>query len=488
LYSGLGALKAYNFLALLVLVLAAFLRFFALDRVILNGDQADVLGIAHVAVEQGTLPAHSKQSSVGLAVQPLGVWLAMPVVMLAPDPGVAPAVAALVGASLDLLAVAFLYRLGRQAAGPVAGLVASAGYGSHLWTILFARRLLASNLMPFFALASLTAWWSFVRGSPWAFVWAALSTALLAQTHPAAAFTLPMALLALLLGWRNLRIAPVAIGLVLSALVWLPYLSWQFTEGFQDVRQALSVANAPSRFDATSLLFWDLLTSVSGGISFLGAPAGSLLIEPDWARLLQRMWQGWLVASLAILAVLPARNLHRRFFRPSPELQLWLLAAVAALGPPLLLIRHSFTIYTWYLLGSLPAAFLLVGLACNFAIRALNAFALESRLRYALTLFIGLSVVVPVFYEGALVLRFYRWQDEAVVAFFGLPLRWWRDFSTEVQSAREKVDAPVYAFPGDWQRAPLSYSALGRFHFRPFDANALVIPGRALVAAGTEQR
>ena len=478
--------RLFRILILVVLALSFLLRSSALDRLQLQGDQAEVLSQALDALEGRYLPSHSAPSSVGITEQPLEVWFAMPAVALTPDIDVAPATATLVWVSLDIVVVALLYRLGRVGAGPLTGIVAAAGYGSSFWATLFSRRMQGDNLMPLFALLSLAGWWRVSRGSSWSLIPAALATALLFETHFGAIFLLPLPILGLVLGLRNLRPVPIALACIASLLPWLPYVAWQASQGFVEVEALRSLTSAPALLDATGLRQLEQLTLASHGMPFLGPPVGSVFMEPEWALWFKRVWHAWLAVGLVLLVLRLTRPLTRWPF-PRPTLTLWLLAVVATFSPGLLLVRHSFTVYIHYILGSLPAAYLLVGLTCDAVVRSL-ALLPRPALRLLTGSLLVSAVVVPVLYQGITVMRFYEWQRHAVTPFHNLPFGLWGELMNSAEAASQGTGGPVFAFTTDNLAEQLPYLARGRFSLRVIQPNAIVVPERgAYTALGTAE-
>ncbi len=479
--------RSHRWLIFVVLFLACLLRFHALDQVQLRGDQTSVLSLAQAAWEQRRLPAHSTGSSVGVIPPPLEIWLLMPVVALVPEHGSALVVAVLLWTGLDLIVVALLYRLGRSGAGPTAGLIAAAGYGSSFWAIIFARRIRGDDLMPLFTVVSVACWWRFARGSPWFFPPALLAASLLLEVHLAAVFLLPLVFAGVLLGRRSLRPAPVALGLVLAVLPWLPYLFWQSQEGFANVQRALALGGSPGIVDGASLRQLELLTSVSSGVPFLGVLSGAPFTEPRWAELIRRAWHGWLILAVVLVLSGLRRALTDRPGLPTATQALWLLAATAAFAPFLLLLRHSWPVQVHYLLGSLPPAYLLIGLSFATVTRGITRNGPSLGRTFALTL-VGTLVVAPALYQAVTVLRFYRWQEESVTPFHGLPLRWWRDFSDRAAKTAEDLALPGFAFTDEGYVDSLLYSSAGRFPIRLVAPNALVLPPQGpFVALGTSE-
>lgn len=473
---------------LAVLALSAFFRFAALSQVQLKGDQTEVLGLAQAALERRQLPAHSMASSVGITEQPLEVWLCMPAVALAPDHLQTPAVAAFLWASLDIIVVALLFRLGRDAASPGAGLLAAAAYGSNFWAILFARRVEGDSLMPFFATVALAGWWRFTRGSSWALLWAIPATSLLLETHPAAAFLSPLPIVGLLLGRQHLRALPLGAGLLLGVLPWLPYLLWHAQNGFKELTVLASLARSTPTFDATSLRQLELLTSLSRFMPFLGKPVGQLYIEPVWAPWVQHIWHFWLAAAVARLAVLAVQTWTHRGSTAPYEARLWWLATTAAFAPALLLVRHAWDVHVHYVLGSLPALFLLVGLTFARYLGWLQMLRSSVLQRMGL-IAAGALTIVPLFHQGVTMVRFYQWQEQAVTQFHGLPLKWWREFIAAAAPRASLTERPVLAYADEHDAGPLHYVSFGRFPLRLLDPQALVLPSSGpVVMMGVNER
>lgn len=322
---GEGILVLFAFLVLLLLVLAVQLAHTPSYPV--KFDQAQVLLLATGALADGRLPQHGILNSLRAYNPPFFVWLFIPAMAMTREPS---AVLVLPGLCLHLASVLVLFHLGRRYVGPKGGLAAAAVYALSPQGLYFGHSSWAQGVTPslyILLLSCLFPW--LVEGRGWYAAVAIPLAAWIAGVHWGGALAIgTVALLPLLLRGR-LRLGPVFFGVLISILIWAPYIEFERGRSFADLRALLQGpvrvppphelttlcterpteekpesgpgggAGPKERIRSTSPWAYRALRAAAGmvsavGINFHWAPLGPDLRQGTWGQMATFVVQTWL--------------------------------------------------------------------------------------------------------------------------------------------------------------------------------------------------
>ncbi|HEV7215829.1 MAG TPA: hypothetical protein VGP33_11970, partial [Chloroflexota bacterium] len=353
-------------MAYIILLLATFLRLYRLQFGQWRNDEEIIWLHALRAVAARQFPWVGIPSDLGIANGPGQMLPVLPAVALG-----TPYLAYVLVASLNVLAVAALYRLGRLWGGAALGLASAAIYATSPWAVIYSRRLWGNDMLAPFVVLFVTALWLFVaRRQRWRLVAVAVWLALLLQMYIAAIVQLVVLAVGLVLGaarsgrQRQRLALPSLVAMLTFVALTSGYGAQAFLGHVTDLTRAVRDTRAatpqpvglPNRGG-----FAFLLQSLqSGGYQFYAQHAA------QWPESLQ----GWLAAGndlallffgagLVFLVLQCVFNLSKSRPRDvaAPLLLLtWLLAM------PVALLAHDAPVCACYLLPSYPAQYLVMGL------------------------------------------------------------------------------------------------------------------------------
>lgn len=386
-------------------------------------DEARVSALALDWIHGGPLPLSGMVNSVGMNNPPGGVYvLALPYALWTNPIG-----ATLFLAFLNVLAVVACYAFARRWYGPVAGWTSALLFAAAPWAVLYSRKLWTNNLLPpFVVLVVAAGYLALVEGrSRWLIVLPASVVAVVVM-HPSGVALAVWALAALVIFRRQVRLRPLAIGLLPAAAAGAPYglyLAWLWLN--HAGRAAAFAGGAAGRLDGQILRYAWLMTtgseihSLAGPATFRDFLAGMPPYEIVFAL------AGMIaVAAIAWLIWRATRRAgtegERRVRGATWLLLLWLGAPVA------LSLYHNWEVYTHYLIPQFPAQFIAMG--------ALVAAAWKRRpwLGRGLAALIVAIALVQAGVWGAL-LHFVG--TRATPEGFGTPLQYWVEAADRVRSA-----------------------------------------------------
>jgi 4-amino-4-deoxy-L-arabinose transferase-like glycosyltransferase len=339
-----------------VVLLAAWLRFWHIDQAEFLWDQSEISKWALDAGQKGEFRFIGPMSSTGLTTFPMAIWLMAMPFAISPSPVFGTGFVA----CINLLAVIGCYVLTRRWFGRRAALVATLLYAVAPWAVIYSRKIWHTVLLPPLVMLHVaTAWLAFVRGRRWALPAHGLALAMLVQTHFAA---LPCVLLTVLWGlifikrldWRS-----VVIGALLAALTFVPYFVVDATRGWRSTPRFLKLAQLPATIDADAVCAtWAITTGQDLHI------LTSLDLYPDFAA--ETLNVRWLFAAVGILALVGValalwRATRRICAGLDDETAAALMAATWLVMPALFLTRHSTMVAPHYFTATFPAQFILVG-------------------------------------------------------------------------------------------------------------------------------
>ena len=391
-----------------ILALAGFLRLWDLGSASFTYDAARLSNLAAEFVDTGSFPAKGMMSSVGVENPPLAVLLLSIPNLLSRNPAVSLGFVALI----NVFGVWAIYFFGKRYWGREVGLLASLLSAIGAWAVFYSRQLQAQALLipgvvVFFAF--LYAWYFEKRH--WALSAALVTLAGLTQVHFAALTLLPVLALALLIGYlaqphgqRAQRFwAPLAAGIGLSALMYLPYFASDAANGWQNVRRIAEWLRSPRQLQPGIL---DLALMSIGGRN-IHSLAGAVTFReylqglPSFDYLPDRIVEALAVIAVVWLAVrLWLRRRQPNALARDGLLLTWLLS------PLVIFARSSSDVPPHYLLPILPAVYLVLAIAaCDLAAWVGKLGAPWARLAQGLgTLTLGALVI----WQGFLSVSIYR--------------------------------------------------------------------------------
>ena len=234
----LRAKHSASILFLALLALSAVVKLHAAQLLAWEADYVPLIARGQAWLAGGDFPVVGTLSSVAAYNMPFLVWLQLPALLITRD---VPTV--LIGTQLafNLLATWILFRLGGRLFSPGAGLIAAALFTLSDTGISSAYTAWAQLLLPGFYIAfayCLYRWKTEGRGWQAALTWIVATAAFM--TH-FSAILLFAVLLVLGLLWRlPLPRKGLALGIVISALMLVPYLTFEARHNFVDLRAFFS--------------------------------------------------------------------------------------------------------------------------------------------------------------------------------------------------------------------------------------------------------
>ncbi|MBU0702407.1 MAG: glycosyltransferase family 39 protein [Chloroflexi bacterium] len=345
----------------LILGLALFLRIRRLDTTGIWSDQSFTLNTAMRWANGGAMPLASNKSSAGFVNPPMIEYLYAIALRIWPD----------------ILSVAALTMISGMVAVAAAGWAAYKAFGKRAafwsvlifavnpWSVFYSQLIWNQTMVPVFAaltFACLLLYFAVEQRPVYlilSFVWAACMT----QVHPGTMVQLLTMGLIFALFWRKLRVWPLAAGVAIFALMYAPFLLYETGVGWVDVQAALEVAGQPASPSVAALLVSADLLHAQG---LLGS-ARHVLQFDTLATVL-------LTLSLLYALGAGARAFVQRGRDPGTArkatgfciLLLWFTL------PILFYMRSAHYLQIYYLIGQLPAHFLLIGVCLDGIQRTLE--------------------------------------------------------------------------------------------------------------------
>src|SRR3989304_9359692 len=168
---------------LIIILLAAFLRLYRISEYMtfLGDEGRDVIIVRRLLVNADPILIGPGSSIGNMYLGPLYYYMMAPALLLA---GYSPAGPAVQIALLGVASVGFIWYVGRQWFGRVAGLTSAFLYSLSPVVIYYSRSSWNPNIMPFFALLCIWATWQFFKNDKfrWIIV-AGISFAFVLQSH-----------------------------------------------------------------------------------------------------------------------------------------------------------------------------------------------------------------------------------------------------------------------------------------------------------------
>jgi hypothetical protein len=270
-------------------------------------------------------------------------------------------------AAFHLAALLALYRFAREFFGSGVALYASALFAVFPLTAFSSRLVWHAGLLPPLVVLYMHALYRLIiRGESTAVIALFALLAVLSQLHLASIALGGVALGAVVLFRPRLRIVHVLAGLALFLILYLPYLVYEVTHSFENVRGLLGFAASEQGGNGIRGLL-----SVSRNLLFLFLPAlGGFIVEADWSRAFLGVFRLLYASEAFLFAVGLAICVSRLLTgwrhgtldevvqrRQAALLLLWVSVPVVMLGT-------KKTAIWWYYLDSVyPGPFILAGIA-----------------------------------------------------------------------------------------------------------------------------
>lgn len=344
----------------LVFALALFLRIRHLDTTPIGSDQAFTLNTAMRWVNGGKVPLAANKSSVGVMNPPMIEYLYAFALRCWPDI-LSVAILTMISGLIAILATGWaLYRVLGRGVAFWAVLI----FAVNPWSVHYSQLIWNQTMVPIFSslmLACLLVYFV-AEQRPilliLSFVWAACMT----QVHMGTAIQLGTMGLVCALFWRRLKVKPLVIGGAVFVLLYVPFLLYERSVGWVDVHAAFQTTSQPTSLTPAALLVsLDLLH----GQGLLDA-ASYVATFDTVATVLFAIALGYVVYEVA--QEIARRKRHRggkRRFEAAVISLLWLIL------PILFYARSSYYLQTYYLIGQLPAHFILLSLGLDGLYRRL---------------------------------------------------------------------------------------------------------------------
>jgi hypothetical protein len=410
---------------LLILCLAAALRWIEPALVEFKYDEAHITGMALDVARGGPLPLVSGGTTLGIQRGALDVYLFALALKL--GAGHVEVAVWLLGA-LGVLAVALTYQIGRRAGGDRVGLLAALFMASNPWLVFYDRKLWAHIQVVFSALLLLLAWQVVVSARRRAAFWFPIVAALQVSAHVLALLQGLSWLAALCIAPRRWFRRETGFGFIAAGVVLAPYLCALTRQGGFHLSAAGAeltpgLGAAPALQEAARLLTGDGLHSLAG-----------------LARSQSAWWSatGDLLIPLAALLGLGLLRTLVAVIRPGGIGARLLLAWTA--GPALILAFGPLQppLQYWTALLPLPALYLvlggdwlLAGLAAMLARGGLGV-RMATALRWGATVVPALVLVT--IWVGSYVALLRAVDGGSGLTTFGAPLKRWEE---AVSAARD---------------------------------------------------
>ncbi|MGQ9598370.1 MAG: ArnT family glycosyltransferase [Anaerolineae bacterium] len=346
-------------LAGLIFLLAAVLRLAWPTLTEFKFSEARLEALALEWTREGRLPLVGVPSSAGVDHSPLSVYLYIPAFLLTTHPIPATLYGGLISLAAVVLSAWLAWRW--PGGGTKAALWTELLFAISPWAVAFSRKIWqVVFIAPLVLVCVMCVIAALIQKRPWALTWACFTYGLLVQVHPSA-IALALAFgLWLLVFWRQVRVAPLLVGMGLAVLSAAPFVFYQLRTGWPALRALQALPEATWDLSALTLA-WNIVTGRN-----IHALAGAGLPFLTFIPQLELTFNlvGWLVvaSSLWLLAQIPRRwgsldITQKQAARVDTVLLSWLLV------PILFNLRHGLELHLHFFVLILPAAYLIVGRA-----------------------------------------------------------------------------------------------------------------------------
>lgn len=258
-----------------IIILAAVLRLSAISYVEFKGDEAVNSFMALDIVRNGVFHLTGDMSSVGALNPPAFVYMLCVPYFFSADPVVASFFVVLI----NLAALWLCYMFCKKFYGDRAALIATLLFATNPWAVLYSRKIWANNLLPLFVIGFFYFLCDVViSGKSKSIIPAILFLAVSTQLHPSTAYFGVLMVAVLLIYRPRITVAHLSYGIIGALLLYVPYLYYEFSHNFYNLKAFLAFARNPSQFRADSFLRPFIMATTSGFVRYFSFPA------VDWAQ------------------------------------------------------------------------------------------------------------------------------------------------------------------------------------------------------------
>ena len=350
-----------------IMLLAAYLRLSNLELTEFKLDEANVCSRAAEFLASGRPPLVGIGSSVGAANPPLFIYLTAIPVSISSNPAVVAGFITL----LNVGAVLGCYLLTREYFGEKVGLVATLLFAVSPWAVFYSRKIWAQDLLPpFVALFFAAVFSTLVKRKPRQLILVFLWLACLVQLHLSALALIPLVVLLLLVFKARISLIPLLVGLLVFALIFAPYIYYDATHGWTNLRTFIEVSRGPGTFDLKSAQYAAQIIAGRGYHALAGASFRGFLaeiIDFTWLNAVET----WLflggVAWLAWQVLIGWRRGRKEGV--SDETVKFTILLSWLLLPVLFYVRHTTPVYPHYFILLYPVQFIIIAV---FVVKVLN--------------------------------------------------------------------------------------------------------------------
>ena len=342
-----------------IMLLAAYLRLSHLELTEFKLDEAHVCSRAAEFLSSGHPPMVGIGSSVGAANPPLFIYLAAIPVSLSRDPAVIAGFIAL----LNVGAVLGCYLLAREYFGEEVSLIATLFFAVSPWAVFYSRKIWAQDLLPpFVALFFAAVFSTIVKRKPKQLILVFLWLACLIQLHLSALALIPLVVLLLVAFRSRISLVSLLVGLLVFVLIFAPYIYYDATHGWINLRTFVEVSRGPSTFDLKSAQYAAQIIAAQGYHALAGASFERFLAEIIGLAWLNAVETWLFLGGIAYLAWQVLRGWYsgRRGGVPDEAVKFTILLSWL-LVPVLFYVRHATPVYPHYFILLYPVQFIIVG-------------------------------------------------------------------------------------------------------------------------------
>src|SRR5438270_2938685 len=254
----------------LILLVAGFLHLYQLNTSEFDGDQAVIFGLAREAVHFGLLPIVSNQASIGTEHPPALIYLLMIPAVLSANPLWAVVTVGL----FNMLAVLLTYFFTRRYYGGLAGIIAALLYTAAAKPLNYSRFIWQPNMLaPVIMLLMCALFWGGVERRRGWFFPAVFLLGVIYQLHEISAVLVIPLLVTLILVPGTVRRRDLVLALISLLVIFFPYILWEYSSRFADVRTILNMAKLHAHIDSNAIYFYKFFLSPNGFSSYYQVPA-----------------------------------------------------------------------------------------------------------------------------------------------------------------------------------------------------------------------
>ena len=217
-----------------IVALAATLRLVRLDLIEFKSDEAKAIALTAPIVDGGHWPEVGLVSSVGIHNPPVFLYLLAVPMTVSFNPRFVTG--SFVG-GLAVLGVLLTFVVIRPRFGAFVALSATALFACSPWAVLYARKIWAQDVLPVFLVVLLYVLFAVSeRRRTWLVALVPVLVGILWQIHFSAVALVPVCAVVVLLRARDVGWLKLLVGIALAVSMLLPYLHFQRTHDWTDVR------------------------------------------------------------------------------------------------------------------------------------------------------------------------------------------------------------------------------------------------------------